>query len=87
VKGVLSPKGLLLAAALFALVFALAHAFGLRAYTAILSGTSPPGGDGPEAWALGVGYVLAYFAAMVGAPILALGAALLAGLGRLQRRL
>lgn len=84
-KGALSPKGLLVAAAAIALVYVLAHAAGLRAYTAILSGTAPPGGDGASAWALGVGYVLCYFAAVIVAPILAIAAGILALLARLPR--
>lgn len=84
-KGVTWAKRFLIAAAVIAALYAVAHALGLRAYTAILSGTSPPGGDGPAAWALGIGYVLCYFAAVIGAPILILAAGVTWGVGRRMR--
>jgi hypothetical protein len=69
-----SPAGLLHLAALVALGFGLLHLFGLRAYASVLSGTSPTGGgiDGVDVL-LCLLYVGGYFAAVLGAPILALG--------------
>ncbi|MFT3768593.1 MAG: hypothetical protein QM820_24365 [Minicystis sp.] len=61
-------------AAVIAALFAGAHVLGLRPYTAILSGTAPPGAGGGEAIILGLLYVLLYFAFVVGAPILAIAA-------------
>jgi len=75
----LSPRGLVLRAAIVALVFALAHAAGLRAYTSILSGTSPTG-NAADGWAalLGCIYVLLYFAFILAVPIALIAAALMA---------
>lgn len=73
----MSPRGLLMSAAVIALLFGGAHALGLRAYTAILSGTAPPGSSGGEALILGVVYAILYFAAVVAAPILATAASIL----------
>jgi hypothetical protein len=75
----LSPRGLLLRAAIVALVFAVAHAAGLRAYTSILSGTSPTGNpaDGGAAL-LGCVYVFLYFAFVIAVPIALIAAGLMA---------
>lgn len=71
----LSPVGLLTWAALIVLAFAILHAAGLRDATSILSGTVA-GGVGATFG--GVVYALVHFAAVLIAPILALGAAILA---------
>ncbi len=77
--GFMSPRGFLAAAVVFAGLYGVAHLAGLRAYTSILSGTDPAAA-GPAA--LGLLYTLLYFGAVLGAPILILGAAILWGLSR-----
>jgi hypothetical protein len=67
----LSPLGFLALAAAIVAVFGVLHLAGLRADASILSGTAPPDAAGPL---LGVSYVLAYFAAVILAPILTLAA-------------
>ena len=70
-----SPLGFVMLAVGLALVFVACHLAGLRSYTCVLCGQSPSGNpaDGP-ACSLGCLYVLAYFGAVVAAPILALAA-------------
>jgi hypothetical protein len=82
----LSPRGLMIRAALVALAFGLAHAAGLRAYTSILSGTSPTGNPA-DGWAvlLGCVYVFLYFAFVLAVPIALIAAALMALGTRLVR--
>jgi hypothetical protein len=77
-----SARGLAVTAGVIAALYGGAHALGLRAYTAILSGTAPPGGDGAAGVVLGLVYVALYFACVVGAPILAIAAAVMWGLSR-----
>jgi hypothetical protein len=72
----MSPSWLVKAAVVIGALYGVAHLAGLREDTAILSGTAPPGG-GSDAVALGVVYVVLHFAALVGAPILVLGAGIL----------
>jgi hypothetical protein len=67
-------KALYLRAGLITLVYLLMSAAGARAYTGFLSGT-PVGGTG--AVIVGCGYLVAHFAFVVVAPILALAGALL----------
>ena len=73
-----SPKDFVRHAVLIVLVFAIAHAFGLREYTAIICGTMASPALGPETCALlGIGYMLLYFGVVVLVPILLIAAALL----------
>jgi hypothetical protein len=70
----MTPRGLVLRAALIALVYAVLHLAGGRSCAAFLSGT-PVGG-----WAatlLGCAYVVFHFAFVIVAPILAIAAALM----------
>ena len=68
-----SPRGLLVRAVLIVLVFVLCHAAGLREKTSILCGTSPTGDvDDMLSITLAALYMLAYFGALVVAPILIL---------------
>lgn len=76
-RRLISPLGFATAAAVIALVYGVLHAIGLRPYAAILSGTAPPGAGGGEAVALGLAYVIAHFVFVIGAPILAIAAAIL----------
>lgn len=83
----MSPRGLLLsAAALLALRCAL-WALGLDAWVSVISGTAPPGGVSIEAAAaVALLVVLAHLGAVLVAPPLAIGAVILAALGRVARR-
>lgn len=85
-RGRSAARPLLIAALVMATLFAGAHLLGLRAYTAILSGTAPPGASGGEAVALGLVYVILYFAAVIVAPILAIAAGLSWAAAKLGRR-
>jgi|GEM_PF-933331 len=79
----LTPSGLLARAMLGVLVFIVLHAIGFRAYTTILSGTSPTGEQVAYADMLKmVSYVLSYLFSTIVAPILLIGAVLLAVLQR-----
>ncbi len=72
-----SSHGLLLRAFLLAAVFFVCHAFGMREYTSILSGTFPAGDHARELLAcMGMVYVIMYLAAVVVAPILLIAAGL-----------
>lgn len=72
-RPLLSPRGLLVRAVLIILVFLLCHAAGLREKTSILCGTSPTGDvDDMLSITLAALYMLAYFGALVVAPILLL---------------
>lgn len=70
----MTPRGLLLRAALIAAVYAVLHLCGLRHDASFLSGT-PVGGT--LATLGGLTYVLFYFAAVVLAPILVIAAGVL----------
>jgi hypothetical protein len=72
-RNVASPGGLLARAAVLAILYLSVHALGFRQYTSILCGTLPPGGRA----ALGVAYIILYFAFVLIVPILVLGAATL----------
>lgn len=85
-----SPLGFLMLAVGLALVFLGCQLVGLRSYTCVLCGQSPSGNpaDG-AAYSLGCLYILAYFGAVVAAPIFGLAASAYWGLGKLgvrQRR-
>ncbi len=68
----MSRRAALLGALIAVAILLVVHALGMREDVSVLSGTAPAGG---AASALpGVIYVLAWFAALVVAPILALGA-------------
>jgi hypothetical protein len=70
--GWVSPRGFLLVAAVLWVLYGVAHALGLRDDASILSGTAPPGGA--AGIVLGLCYVALYFAAVIAAPILVVGA-------------
>jgi hypothetical protein len=81
----LSPWGLAVRAAWIVVLFAVLHGLGWRDFTSILSGTAP--GEslyGVKTW-LGVLYALAYFAAVIVAPILVIAGALLGVFDRYAR--
>lgn len=82
-RGWVSPAGLAITAAAIAALYAAMHALGLRPYTAILSGTSPPGASASASLALGLVYTALHFAFVIAAPILAIAAALM---GLMTRR-
>ena len=71
-----TPVALLLPALVSVTALGVLHAAGAREAVGILSGTAPPGhaADAVYAWLLGLGYVLAWFASVLLAPILALAA-------------
>jgi hypothetical protein len=73
-----------LGAALLVAAFVVCHLLGLREHVSVLSGTPPPAGGGDPL--LGVAYALAWFGAVVFAPILAIAAGVLAALDRLRSR-
>ena len=75
---------LALGAALLASAFIACHLLGLREHVSVLSGTAPPGSGGDPS--LGVAYAVAWFSAVVVAPILALAAGVLAAIDRLRSR-
>ena len=79
-----SPRGFLIAGAVLAAAFAVAHALGWREHASVVCGQWP--GDSELAAASGAAYVLAWFAFVLVAPVLgfaaAIFAALLRGLGR-----
>ena len=73
-----SPKDFLRHAVLIVVLFAVAHACGLREYTAIICGTMASPMLGPETCALlGIGYMVLYFGTVVLVPVLLIAAALL----------
>jgi len=73
-------------AALIVVLFAIAHAIGLREYTTIISGTMASPSLGPAVCAfLGIGYMALYFGVVVLTPVLLLAAALLKLGQRLSR--
>ena len=79
----LTPSGLVVRAALGVLAFIVLHAVGFRAYTTILSGTSPTGEQVAYVDMLKmVAYVLSYLFSTILAPILLIAAAALAVLQR-----
>lgn len=68
----MSRRAALLGALIAVMVLLVVHVLGMREDVSVLSGTASAGGS---ASALpGVAYVLAWFAALIVAPILALGA-------------
>lgn len=72
-KGWISPRGFVIAALVIAAISGVFHVAGFRPYVSILSGTAPPGAN-EHALMLGLAYVVAHFAFVIGAPILVLGA-------------
>jgi hypothetical protein len=73
-----SPKDFVRHAVLIVVLFAVAHAFGLREYTTIISGTMASPTLGVETCALlAMIYLVFYFGAAVLAPILVIAAGLL----------
>jgi hypothetical protein len=84
----LSPHGLLSRAVAVAAAFFICHLAGLRAYTTIISGTSPSGD--PKDYvsaALGVLYVVFYVGVTMLVPALLIAAVVLAACFRLAARL
>jgi hypothetical protein len=79
----MTPKKLLLRAALIGLAYALLHLAGGRHDAAFLSGT-PVGGAG--ALLLGCAYVVVYFLFVIVAPILVIAAGLFTVEGRIRAR-
>lgn len=80
---VLSPKGFLLRAAALLVLFLIAHLAGWREHTSVLCGTAPSAaGWDRVGGTLGMVYVLFYFAATLGTPILVLAAGILEVLER-----
>ncbi|WP_437592771.1 hypothetical protein [Sorangium sp. So ce1000] len=77
-------RDLALGAALLVVAFAACHLLGLREHVSVLSGTPPPAGGGDAS--LGAAYALAWFGAVVFAPILAIAAGMLAAVDRLRAR-
>ena len=75
---IFSPKGFAIRAGVLILLFLALHLAGYRDYTCIVCGTSPTGdlGDGFSA-GMGVAYILLYFGAWLGAPILVTASAIL----------
>ena len=79
----LTPSGLVVRAALGVVAFIVLHAIGFRAYTTILSGTSPTGEQVAYVDMLKmVAYVLGYLFSTILAPILLIAAAFLVVLQR-----
>lgn len=75
---VFSPEGFVVRAVIIGIAYLLCRAFGLNAYTSILSGTSPTGGAiGFVDAALAFTYMLTHFAFVLGVPILVMAAGLL----------
>ena len=71
----ISPGGFALYAGLAVALYGVLHALGLRQYVSIASGTPlNPFGSEELGVALGIAYVLLYFAAVVAAPILLIAA-------------
>jgi hypothetical protein len=76
--GFFLPRGWLVRAAVIVLAWLLMHLLGWREDTRIISGTSLPNDfAGALGVFRGVAYLLAYFAAVVVAPILVIGAGIL----------
>ncbi len=73
-RGMISPLGFWALAAFLVVLYGALHAAALRRYTAILSGAFPAS-DGEIL--LGVTYIVACFACVLAAPILALAGVLL----------
>lgn len=74
----LSPAGMLVWAAFFAVIYWICGALGLREYTCVLCGTSPSGNPADSySIAMGVGYVILYFLFVLAAPILMIAAIIL----------
>ncbi len=73
-----TPSGLVARGVFVVVVFIILHAIGLRAYTTVLSGTSPTGEPFTyiDSWKM-VAYVLSYLFATVLAPILLIAALIL----------
>jgi len=82
-----SPLGLLVRAALIALVFVVFHLCGLHADTTVLSDTSPVG-DPADAMSVVLGFlsVIAWLAFVLFVPILVLAAGIFAALERVLQR-
>jgi len=79
----LTPSGLVARAALGVVAFIVLHAIGFRAYTTLLSGTSPTGEQVAYVDMVKmVAYVLSYLFSTVVAPILLIAAGLLVVLQR-----
>jgi hypothetical protein len=73
----LSPKGLVVRAAVCALAYGFLTLAGARAYMSVLCLTYPEGSSRPWAVLVCMAYLVAYFLWILGVPILLLAAALL----------
>jgi hypothetical protein len=82
----LTPKGLLIRALLLGAPFVLCQALGLREYTTLLSGTAYAGSE-LRCQALCVTYLVCYFLAVLGAPMLMIASGFLAVWERWPRRM
>jgi hypothetical protein len=80
-----SPKAMLLWAARFILLFVVLHLFGLREHATVLSGTVV-GNSSLVSGALGLMYILSYFAALLLAPPAIIAAILIAAAQALWHR-
>jgi hypothetical protein len=77
-KGFCTPRGLLIRAAVYVLLFAVAHVAGLRSFTSMLCATAPPEG-GPLLLnvSLASTYIITYLLAVVLSPMFIIAAGLL----------
>lgn len=83
--GLLSPRFFTDLAVIWLVLYLALHLAGLREYAAILSGTIPST-HATQGIYLGTAYVILYFLAVVGAPILLLAAALMYAVRRIIAR-
>lgn len=84
-SSVFTAKGMALRALLLVVLFGVCEMLGWREYTCVLCGTSPTGRTIQELMLLRAAlYLLAYFGCVLGAPVLLIGAGLLA-LGEWKR--
>ena len=82
----LQPPALLTWACIIIAFHLVFHLLGWRELTMVLSGTFPPGLPPPEAASRATIYLVSYFAAVLVAPVMILGAGIDLLTGFLQRR-
>ena len=79
----ISPQGFIVWGVTFVLIWAVTELFGMRSYATVISGNVPVSGlSEGRALLIGTMYVIVYFLAVLGSPILLIGAAILALLDR-----
>jgi hypothetical protein len=83
--GLLSPRFFTDLAVIWLVLYFVLHLAGLRGYASILSGTIPSA-HATQGIYLGTAYVILYFLAVVGTPILLLAAVLMYGVRRTVAR-